>query len=416
MITSCSLTTAVATLWDTVIVGAGPAGASSALRLAQAGRRVLLVDRDTMPRGKVCGCCLSRAALSELHALAAIEPSGLSHVIATGIPLAGVRLAAWGCTARIPLASSRVLSREALDTALVTAAVRAGAAWLPEATVVAVTDEPGRASSLTLRTSADVRHIVHGHSVILAAGLADLVRVHGLASGDELRRTTAGGSRIGVGAVVPAEHAAAWLPMVAGLPTAELVMAVGRGGYCGIVRLEDGRIDLAAAVDRGTVSQAGSPAAAVETILRDAFGGSPRLPADGVWRATPPLSHTSQLVLGTGRRIFRVGDAAGYVEPFTGEGIGWALSSGRLVAESLLTASSPDEAALRYEHAYAAHFRPRHTRCRRVARSLRIPVVVAAAVRAAGIIPWAARLLAPAVIGHAPDHEPRVARKIGALR
>lgn len=416
MIASCSLATAVANPWDTVIVGAGPAGSSAALRLAKAGRRVLLVDRDTMPRGKVCGCCLSSAALTELQALAALEPTGLSDVIAAGVPLAGVRLAAWGCTARIQLENGRVLSREALDTALVTAAVRAGAAWVPEATVVAVSDEAGGAVAITLRTPPDGRHVVHGQSVILASGLTDLVRMHGLAREDELRRTTAVASRIGVGAVVPAEWATASLPMAAGLPTAELVMAVGRGGYCGIVRLEDGRIDLAAAVDRSAVTRAGSPGAAVDKILLEAFGGSPRVPSDAVWRATPPLSHTSQLVVGVGRRIFRVGDAAGYVEPFTGEGIGWALASGRLVAESLLTASSPHDAALHYEHAYASHFRPRHNRCRRVARSLRMPVVVAAAVRAAGVIPWAARRLAPAVIGQAPDHEPHVAREIGAHR
>ena len=48
--------------WDGVVIGAGPAGSAAAIWLARAGRRVLLVDRATMPREKVCGCCLSPTA------------------------------------------------------------------------------------------------------------------------------------------------------------------------------------------------------------------------------------------------------------------------------------------------------------------------------------------------------------------
>ena len=55
--------------WDVIVVGAGPAGASAAVRLADGGRRVLLVDRCGMPRGKVCGCCLSQVAAEELSAI-----------------------------------------------------------------------------------------------------------------------------------------------------------------------------------------------------------------------------------------------------------------------------------------------------------------------------------------------------------
>ncbi len=366
MIETCPTAVAAAGTWDAIIVGAGPAGSAAALRLAKAGRRVLLVDRDRMPRGKVCGCCLSPAALRELHDLEVIEPAALADILA--------------------------------------AAVRAGAAWLPEATVVAVADEEGSdaggsVATATIRTPIAGTQIVHGTTVIIAAGLADHVRVHGAATAGEPRRATAAGSRMGVGAVLPATPAWHGLAAVVELLPGELIMAVGHSGYCGLVRLEDGRIDLAAAVDRRAVSQGGSPACAVEEILREACGGSPRFPPGTTWRATPPLSHTAPLVTGAGRRIFRIGDAAGYVEPFTGEGIGWALASGRLVAEAMLEAATPAAAAARFECSHQAHFSHRHARCRRVARGLRIPVVVAAAVRAARLMPWAARLLAPAVVG-----------------
>ncbi len=410
IIETCPTAVAAAGTWDAIIVGAGPAGSAAALRLAKAGRRVLLVDRDRMPRGKVCGCCLSPAALRELHDLEVIEPAALADILAAAIPLAGVRLAAWGRTARISLEGGRVLSREALDTALVAAAVRAGAAWLPEATVVAVADEEGSdaggsVATATIRTPIAGTQIVHGTTVIIAAGLADHVRVHGAATAGEPRRATAVGSRMGVGTVLPATPAWQGLAAVVELLPGELIMAVGRSGYCGLVRLEDGRIDLAAAVDRRAVSQGGSPARAVEEILREACGGSPRFPPGITWRATPPLSHTAPLVTGAGRRIFRIGDAAGYVEPFTGEGIGWALASGRLVAEAMLEAATPAAAAARFECSHQAHFSHLHARCRRVARGLRIPVVVAVAVRAARLMPWAASLLAPAVVGHGTSHK-----------
>jgi flavin-dependent dehydrogenase len=410
-----------AIIWDVIVVGAGPAGAAAALRLATAGRRVILVDRDHMPRGKVCGCCLSPAAVGELERLESLAPDAWGDVAATAIPLVAVRLAAGGRRARIPLAGGVVLSREALDTALVAAAVAAGTTWLPGATVVAVTDPAasaaaGRATSaggvtVSLRMRGDDSRgsrgggfTLRGHTVILAAGLSDSVRVAvGGGRAERPQRIRSIVSRLGIGVVMTAADIAGWRPAIADLPPGELLMAVGREGYCGIVRLEDGRFDLAAAIDRAAVGRTGRPADAVDAIL-SAAGGEAALgpPPDMPWRATPPLTHTAPLVAGPGRRIFRGGDAAGYVEPFTGEGIGWALAAGRLVAEALLGTTSPAAAAALFERTHAAHFGPRHARCRLVARSLRMPFVVAATVRAADFAPWAARRLAPAVVGHRP--------------
>jgi flavin-dependent dehydrogenase len=407
---SCSA--AEATVWDVIVVGAGPAGASAALRLARSGQRVVLIDRHTMPRGKVCGCCLSPAGVAELEGLEAFAGDEWPAV-----SLAGVRLAAGGRTVRIPLAGGRIVSREALDTALVQAAIRHGAAWLPAMTVCGVTDA-GLATHedhnvpllVSLRADSGAGATLRGRRVILAVGLADSVRLaksvrvpDGSPAGLDAaggRRATVPDSRIGLGAVLPDTSLAAAHPVFADLPTGELVMAVAATGYCGIVRLEDGRIDLAAALDRTAVQQAESPAAAVAEVLASALGGPAGIDLDVAgWRATPPLSGAAPLVAGRSRRIFRVGDAAGYVEPFTGEGMGWALVSGRLAAEAILETDGSQEAAARYARDHAAHFGRHHARCRRVARSLRQPRLVQAAVRAAEWWPWAARRLAPLVAG-----------------
>ena len=220
------------------------------------------------------------------------------------------------------------------------------------------------------------------------------------------------GSRVGVGTVLPTTVELASRPDFAELPPGELVMAVGRTGYCGIVRLEDGRLDLAAAIDRRSLTP--SPGAGVSLILGEALGLADAATATlaatlaaSPWRATPPLTHTTPLVAGTTGRILRVGDAAGYIEPFTGEGIGWALASGRLLAAAVTTSPEtaaarllpPATAAARYVAAHLRHFRPRHARCGRIARGLRMRSVVQAAVRTASLVPWVARHAATAVVG-----------------
>ena len=110
---------------------------------------------------------------------------------------------------------------------------------------------------------------------------------------------------------------------------------------------------------------------------------------------------------GTTGRVLRIGDAAGYVEPFTGEGIGWALACGRIVAEALLEEDGTAENALAPlrtpPHAtvprIAGSSQRSTPRCRRVSLALRRPAVVMAAMHAARLTPWAARRLVPALVG-----------------
>jgi 2-polyprenyl-6-methoxyphenol hydroxylase-like FAD-dependent oxidoreductase len=270
----------------------------------------------------------------------------------------------------------------------------AGAAWLPrtEAASVAADDDPRHPLVVHFRANAvDTDMLpVRGRIVILAGGLTDHVRLPGQACSKRVRP----GSRIGVGSVV----AGRGLDLASG----ELVMAVGRSGYCGLVRLEDGAIDVAAAIDRHVLVDASSVGEAVAGILDEAGAGAhgiamPRATlARAAFRATPPLTHAAPLVAGSHRRIFRVGDAAGYVEPFTGEGMGWALSGSRLLTTALLATADP---AAAYEQAHAACFRRLHGRCLRVAAALRQPWLVGSAIRMANAAPWAAKRIVPLLVG-----------------
>src|SRR5262249_20439552 len=113
--------------WGAVVVGAGPAGSLAARELARRDVSVLLVDQADFPRWKVCGCCLNGRALAILDAV------GLGTLTRDcgARPLSHLRLAVVGRSALLPLSGSEALSREAFDTALVQAALAAGAHFLP---------------------------------------------------------------------------------------------------------------------------------------------------------------------------------------------------------------------------------------------------------------------------------------------
>ncbi|HWE38443.1 MAG TPA: hypothetical protein VG406_17860 [Isosphaeraceae bacterium] len=89
-------------------------------------------------------------------------------------------------------------------------------------------------------------------------------------------------------------------------------------------------MNIAAAFDTEFVRSLGSPARAAAAILGEA--GFPPVPAleSAEWRGTPALTRRAS-PLGD-ERLLLLGDAAGYVEPFTGEGMAWAIASGLAIA------------------------------------------------------------------------------------
>lgn len=382
--------------WETVVVGAGPAGAATALRLARGGRRVLLIDRLPMPRGKVCGCCLSPVALRELSDLdAAVFPLDRP----APVPLSTMTLVQGGRSARFAFRGGAVMSRERLDTAIVEAGKMAGVAWRSGVEVVSVTADDGDGLVRLAVRSVDGDHpaTLLAERCVLATGLVDRVGGDAKDRGDRSRHRRGGrGGRclIGVGTTLPAG--------VIDLPTGELCMVVGRRGYCGLVRLEDGRIDVAAAVERDAVREEGGPAGAVRGVIRGARGidavGLAEALRGARLAATPPLTRRAPLVSADGR-IFRVGDAAAYVEPFTGEGIGWALIAARLAADAILGGDAGTGIGARYTAHHDAHLRASLARCRQVASWIGSPWLVTAAVVGARFVPRVAARIAPLVIG-----------------
>ena len=361
-----------------VVIGAGPAGATIAATCAGLGHDVELLDRDRFPRPKVCGCCLAD------RGVAVLRETGLAAVVDSGEPLRAVEVCAGGRRISLPFHGSVVLSRETLDSELVDHAVRKGVRLRTR--VRATVDPDGDVQVVDLETGASE---VRRPRVIL---VADGLEGRALDRIPAFEWSIARNSRFGAGLSLAPEETTEDAPRP-GL----LSMIAGRGGYLGLVRLPDGRLDLAAALDPDASRQAGGPAGLAARLLRD--DGRERL-AEEVsghrWRGTARLTRRRRVALGT---IACIGDASGYVEPFTGEGMSWALESaerlGRLVHDCLAEGRTLE--AWRGIHRRAT--RRERLRCRAIAIAARHPITTHALVRTAARLPIIGARLADSASG-----------------
>jgi len=385
-----SLEDAAKRSWDVLIVGAGPAGAMAAYELAHRSLRVLLVDRSVFPRPKVCGCCLNGQALAILNARGL--GSWLSQLGA--VPLRHLLLAAGGHRALLALPAGAALSRQALDTTLVNAAVEKGAAFLPHtnATLGSVT----RAAHEVILRSGRNQVLAKAAVVLAADGLAGSFStkrspvevaplecvVHRRFGLNPKRRPMPHSKDSRIGAAVIIERG----PTV--YEPGVIYMACGVGGYVGLVRLEDGGLNIAAAFDSQALRTAGHAGHLAASILHEA--GLPPVPEmlQLSWKGTPRLTcHARRLAA---ERLFLLGDAASFVEPFTGEGIAWAFRSAIAVAPLTGRAVQSWQPDLEREwtEIYRREVERRQTICRLTAGLLRRPRLTTMVVQLLAFLPF----------------------------
>lgn len=347
--------------WDVVVLGAGPAGVMAARECARSGYRVLLADRATFPRDKVCGCCLNGAALHTLTL------AGLGDLPTTlhAQPLSTLDLSNGRRRVSLPLTTGVSLSRSSLDAELITRAVQAGVEFIDG--VIGKVEQTHPSPLILLRAGLEQQSL-HPRCAVMATGL-------GARGTEELpgrSKKTRHNSLVGLGTVVETKHSS--------FAPGTIYMATGLGGYVGLVRLEDNRLDIAAAMSKSHLKRYGETSEAVGALLAEC-----QLPVidellEARWRGTPRL--TQRLRRLQYDTIFITGDAAGYVEPFTGEGIGWALASGLALAPHLVrqldAAKAPPNPS--WEKTYRQLVGRRQRRCRWIARGLRSPRLVRLAI------------------------------------
>jgi menaquinone-9 beta-reductase len=342
-------------MYDVAIVGAGPAGSAAALAAVRAGARVLLLDRHDFPRDKTCGDGIAPQALAVLARLGAPDvAAGYAEV--PRLSLTGP--SGVGAARALPVAA-HVIPRAVFDARLVAAAVEAGAT-LRRHTVRQVTVRP---ESVLLDGEIEAR------VVIGADGASSLVR-----------------KRLGAEQNPPGHLAIAirgYAPMPASIDPAapleqRIIMTEQRWpAYAWSFPIGDGRRN----VGYGELLQ-GGPVSRAHLLgrLGELFGDVDLAATTGLRAHHLPLS-TRRPVAGRGRLLL-AGDALSLINPFTGEGIFYAVLSGAL-AGAAAADSDGARAGLRYARALRLrlHRHLRHTSA--IARLSQLSFVVDAGIRAA---------------------------------
>ncbi len=362
--------------YDAIIIGAGVAGGAAALLLARRGLRVLIVDKQRFPRHKACGCCLGHAGVASLRriGLGDLVPSGGEHELDRLV----LRTPHRRVEANLPAGAA--LTRAELDSRLIADAVAAGAEFRGESPAVV-----GAASDSARSVVIDGQEFA-ARVVVVAAGLG----------GRTLQQTeiehvvVAQGARIGASAIVAAHEA---------YPPGTVHMHVSHGGYVGVAALPNAELNVAAALDVQQVRRFGGPAGATTAVLRSTGAAIPPGLSDARWYGAAHL--TQRRPRSAAPRLFAVGDAAGYVEPFTGEGMTWGLLSAETAAPIVAAAATQwdDALAVSWEQARRRLLSKRMWTCRLLTGALRrrwtIELVAAAMQRLPALAPLYFRLASP---------------------
>jgi flavin-dependent dehydrogenase len=364
-------------VFDVIVCGAGPAGSVAATVLARGGSRVLMIDRARFPRDKLCGDTMNPGTVAILRRLGLFAPLEASATRVDGMIVTGEH----GVSVRCQYAREQTgfaLLRRDVDQGLMHAAVCAGARF-EEATVVRGplvedTNRGPRVRGVVLagRDGRDLR--VPAAMVIAADG-----RRSRLAIPLGLTRHPRRPRRWAVGAYF--------------LDVADVSsfgeMHVRRGRYVGVARVPSGLVNVCAVVPGDTALD--DPASVLlAQIARDA---PLRERFQTATLAAPPvvLGPLAVDAAGAGMPgLLLAGDAAGFIDPMTGDGLRFAVRGGELAGDVALAAfgGPPGHPHAQLRRLREREFGPKWRFNRTLRRLVDRPVTVELAGVAAFAAPW----------------------------
>ncbi len=303
---------------DVAVAGGGLAGAAAAWRLARAGARVALFERERAPHDKVCGEFVSVEAGEHLGALAGGVPAGSLLPALGAVPIDRVRLVAGRIEAAAALPfRAWGLSRRRLDAWALREAGRAGASVHPgravrldggDAPVLRTGDGPVPAGAVLLATG---KHELRGHKRRARASDAVGLKMHLRLAPDQERALDG--------------HV-------------ELVLL--DGGYAGLQRVEGGLANLCLVVSKARLAREGRDwhrlALSVPHLRRRLEGAAPCWPRPLAISGVPyGYLHRGDDALDP-PGVYRVGDQLAVIPSFTGDGMAMALHTAGLAAAAAL--------------------------------------------------------------------------------
>jgi flavin-dependent dehydrogenase len=346
--------------FDLAVIGGGPAGTSAAITAARTGACVLLLERGRLPRQRVCGEFVSAESLALLAGL--LEQTA-PDLLRQAIRIPEARLFFDGRALAAPVdPPAASIARFDLDFALWQAAEQCGVVTRTEMAVERIV----RDDFFYLTTNAGEFHV---RAVINATGRWSNLRRQSLA--EESNSTKK------------------WLGLKAHFsepaPNPSVDLYFFEGGYCGVqpVTVADN------ASSTGRINACAMVRSDVARSLKEVFAQQPQLAERALhWQpmteavSTSPLIFRDPELIDNG--ILLAGDAAGFVDPFVGDGISLALRSGALAAECLMpflsSHGSLAAAASQYQREYRERLLPVFRNSSKLRRLLGLPRLVRRAV------------------------------------
>jgi menaquinone-9 beta-reductase len=379
--------------YDVIIVGGGPAGTSAAIHLALRGARVLLAEQKKFPRAKLCGEFISPECLAHFRRLGVIE----SMTEASGATLSETLFySRSGASVAVPAQwfgngrdAALGLSRAEMDERLMRRARECGVLVLEDARAVGLLSEEGRVRGVRLKV---------GERVCVYRAL---VTIDATGRSRALSRHVETFSRSLTGKRARLVAFKAHLEGARGNPD-HCEIYFYRGGYGGLSRVEGGLSNLCFIVAARDVRACDADAL---KVMREIVMTNMR----ARWTLGDARPRTQWLGVsldGFGRQevapaegLLAVGDAASFIDPFTGSGMLMALESGELAAHAIarwLERASDSFAALKrdYRAQYSERFGARLRVCSVLRRAAFVPRIAEAAIFALGASDGVRRRLA----------------------
>lgn len=328
--------------YDTLVVGAGPAGSAAAAHLAAGGARVLLLDRADFPRDKACGGGLTPRGVAALERLGVETDEGFVRVGGLEITGSGRHsVACFPATSRWP-SHGLVARRSDLDAAILARAVAAGAEFRPGVRVLGPVVEDGICRGVRVACDGRREDVLAEQTVAADGATSVLARGMGLGSPASSGRGfwyTA--LRAYFGPVEPRT--------IDDEPVLEFFPLRGPGGrwlpaYGWIFPLPGGAANVGVDIPHRPELTGCPP-------LReayDAFVGRLRRERPGFEDAKEEAPPTGALLPEAmcgfrpgGPGLLLAGDACGLITPYSGEGIAYGLESAELAAAAILATDRP---------------------------------------------------------------------------
>ena len=366
--------------YDVIIAGGGPAGSSAAIHLALRGARVLLAEQKKFPRPKLCGefispeCSAHFERLGVAHQMFASGPSSLTETVFYSQKGTHVSVPSdWFRSGGVALG----LSRAEMDERLLRRAAEVGVKVLEGSPVANLALERGRVTGVTVKSSGREERFRSALTIDATGRARTLARMGDRNSRTPPRRPTMVAFK-------------AHLKDTRTAPGACEIYFY-RGGYGGLNSIENGLSNLCFIANSRDVRACQSNAdrvmreivcqnrrasftlanARVETewlaVSLESFGRHSAAPADG---------------------LLAIGDAASFIDPFTGSGMLMALESGELAAATigphlseLYDAARTHAIAKSYAESYQQQFSSRLRLCSLMRRAAFVPGMANVAIR-----------------------------------